>query len=69
MRDREALERARREIHARLAARRRSQEGMTVPQPRYDEVYHEGVRWLDSLAGPPVPRLSGEVVFTDDEPA
>lgn len=69
MRDAEAFERARREISTRLAARRRSREGVTTLQPRYDEVYHEGVRWLDSLAGPRVPRLAADVVFTDDEPA
>ena len=23
-----------------------------VPNPRYDEIYDEGVKWLDSLAGP-----------------
>jgi len=33
--------------------------------PRYDEVFFEGVRWLDSLAGEPVQPEEGEITFSD----
>ena len=26
-----------------------------MPKPRYDEVYFQGLEWLDSLAGPSIP--------------
>ncbi len=33
--------------------------------PLYDEVYKEGMEWLDSLAGPPLPEGNFEAVFDD----
>lgn len=44
-----AIKRAER-AEALLAARRPKP---VDPPPRYDEVFAEGTRWLDSLAGPP----------------
>lgn len=37
-----------------------------VPPPRYDEVFLEGVVWLDGLAGDEISATSGEVAFDDD---
>lgn len=37
-----------------------------APPPRYDDVYFEGVEWLDQLAGEPLPEGDGEVTFDDD---
>lgn len=34
--------------------------------PRYDEVFFEGVKWLDSLAGDPVQEQEGEISFSED---
>ena len=36
------------------------------PPPRYDDVYFEGLAWLDSLAGPPLSEGEYEVVFSDE---
>ncbi len=62
----EAVRQARVEMQERLAARRRERAAVVVVQPRYDEVFEEGVRWLDSLAGEPVPTLEGGATFSDD---
>lgn len=35
-------------------------------QPRYDDVFFAGQKWLDSLAGHEVPELKGEVSFSPD---
>jgi hypothetical protein len=35
-------------------------------KPRYDEVYFQGMEWLDSLAGPDVKKTTGEAVFSSD---
>ncbi|RII29905.1 MAG: hypothetical protein CXR30_08895 [Geobacter sp.] len=37
-----------------------------IRQPRYDEVYFAGQEWLDSLAGPQIPMVVGEVTFSPD---
>ena len=34
--------------------------------PRYDEVFFEGIKWLDSLAGEPIDQGEKEVVFSKD---
>ena len=36
------------------------------PPPRYDDVYFEGLAWLDSLAGPPLSEGEYEVEFSDE---
>ena len=35
-----------------------------VPAPRYDDVFFDGVAWLDHQAGEPVPATSGELEFS-----
>jgi hypothetical protein len=42
-------------------ARRAAVSGKVVPPPRYDEVYAAGMRWLDSLAGPPIRESEGSL--------
>ncbi|MFZ2451611.1 MAG: hypothetical protein WAW36_13930 [Methylovulum miyakonense] len=37
-----------------------------VPNPRYDEVYQEGVVWLESLSGEPLPSGNISVEFSND---
>lgn len=37
-----------------------------APSPRYDDVYFEGLAWLDSLAGPPLSEGVYEVEFSDE---
>jgi len=54
-------------IAASLEAKRAQRaEKTAVPPPRYDEVFAEGVKWLDSLAGPQSGDVEGEATFTDD---
>lgn len=36
-----------------------------VTSPRYDDVYYEGLEWLDSLAGPSLIEGEAEAVFSD----
>lgn len=36
-----------------------------VTSPRYDDVYYEGLKWLDSLAGSPLIEGEAEAVFSD----
>jgi hypothetical protein len=37
-----------------------------IRKPRYDEVYLAGQEWLDSLAGPQIQAVKGEVSFSPD---
>ena len=37
-----------------------------VNNPRYDQVYHQGLAWLDSLAGPQMVSEEGVVKFSKD---
>jgi hypothetical protein len=37
-----------------------------IRQPRYDDVYFAGQKWLDSLAGPEIKEVTGEVTFSPD---
>jgi hypothetical protein len=50
------------QIQAKLAEKilMRQQIKLTRP-PRYDNVFFEGVKWLDSLAGDPVQKQQGEI--------
>ena len=54
------------QIQAKLAEKKLKKE-QTLPSrsPRYDEVFFEGVRWLDSLAGEPVEPQKGEITFSN----
>jgi hypothetical protein len=49
-------------------AKKREQRVATqaAPAPRYDDVFYEGVEWLDSLAGKPVPTISASAVFSEE---
>jgi hypothetical protein len=53
------------QIQLRLAEKKLKKQ-QTIPSrpPRYDEVFFEGVRWLDSLAGEPVEPQEGEITFS-----
>ena len=37
-----------------------------VKNPRYDDVYHEGMAWLDNLAGPQFAEGEYTVEFSDE---
>jgi hypothetical protein len=59
-----ALEDVREQVRQRLAGRRQ-QPPAPEPQPRYDQVFEEGLRWLDGLAGEPITEQTGEIVVDD----
>jgi predicted transcriptional regulator len=64
--DRDArIARIRAGVRERLA-RQAAASVKTVPPPRYDEVFADGMRWLDSLAGPPNRESEETRVTTDD---
>lgn len=63
---RETFLHRRQEIRAQLAQRVAKPRAPVIPAPRYDEVYFDGVKQLDELAGPPPTPLEGEAVFSDD---
>jgi len=48
-----------------LAAKRRRPLVKPHKAPRYDDVYFEGLAWLDSLAGKAIPEGESEAVFSD----
>ena len=54
-------------IRSRLVEKEKEErlEYVTVT-PVYDEVYFKGVEWLDSLAGPPVEDIEGELEFPNE---
>ncbi len=54
-------------IQAKLAEKKLQKQQIVVSKlPRYDEVFFEGVRWLDSLAGEPIQEQEGEISFSED---
>jgi hypothetical protein len=59
---------AKNDIKAKLAARRaeRAQVKLATDLPRYDEVFFEGLKWLDEIGGGGETELSGEAVFDDE---
>jgi len=61
------IARAKEEIKKRLAERREARaQQEQAPAPRYDEVFFDGLSWLDELAGEEGNReLQGEAVFDD----
>ncbi|MDY6895650.1 MAG: hypothetical protein SVO01_09590 [Thermotogota bacterium] len=48
-----------------LAAKRKKKLVKPPISPRYDDVYYEGLEWLDSLAGEKIPTGDKDVVFSD----
>lgn len=63
----ERIGKAKQDIKAKLAARRAARElRKTVNQPpRYDEIYQQGLQWLDELTGSPEGEVHGEAHFDD----
>lgn len=53
-------------VQARQKARSKKHLVEPSPAPVYDEAFFDGVAWLDSLAGHPVPITEGEVHFADE---
>jgi hypothetical protein len=49
----------------RLSTKRKNRLVTPPMSPRYDEVYFEGLKWLDSLAGEEIPEGNQDVVFSD----
>jgi len=61
------IEALRKKIKERLAQKRTSKKLVTPrTSPRYDEVFFEGTKWLDSLAGRPVKEESGLLAISED---
>lgn len=52
-------------LKARAAARMAGRLRHPGPRPRYDEVYFDGLAWLDSLAGEPLPEGPQDAVFAN----
>jgi hypothetical protein len=66
-RQQQRLQEARARIAAKLVKKREERAARkTAPPPRYDDVYYEGVAWLDRLAGDALDSSSGEVTFDDE---
>ncbi len=64
-----ALKRIRARLDERSARLRAADPRRPVPPnppPRYDDVFEEGQRWLDSLAGEPIGREEGRLSFSED---
>ena len=65
-RRKEKLDALREKIRARLKEKLESAEtAVPEPAPRYDEVFMEGQKWLDQLAGDPIEESSGELIISD----
>ena len=52
-------------LQAKAAALRERRRRHPGPQPRYDNIYYDGLAWLDSLAGEPLPVDTQDAVFAD----
>ena len=63
---RDTFQRRRQEIREKVALAAARPRAPASPAPRYDEVFIEGVRLLDELAGPPPSPLEAEAVFSAD---
>jgi hypothetical protein len=58
----EMRERFRRHLAERVAA---SKQAPLAPPPRYDDVFAEGMRWLDGVAVAPIEPTHGTLVFSE----
>jgi hypothetical protein len=65
-RRKEALADLKRRVRVRLDSSLDARKMVVPPPPRYDEVFLEGMKWLDELAGEPIESCSGEIVISDD---
>ncbi len=55
-------------IQAKLVEKKlKKEQTISSRPPRYDEVFYEGVKWLDSLAGEPVEAQEGEISFGEHQ--
>ena len=55
------------QIQAKLAEKKLKKEQIKYSEPpRFDDVFFEGVKWLDSLAGDPIQEQDGEISFSED---
>jgi len=63
----ERIEKTRATIAQRYLAKLDKERQMTSDRfpPRYDEVFYDGLAWLDSLAGCPIPEGPVDLVFDD----
>jgi hypothetical protein len=59
------LEALRERVRMRLQEAKQ-QKRPAAPPPRYDEIFFEGVNWLDDLAGEQLEGARGEAVFSSD---
>lgn len=64
----ERVAKAKESIKAKLAARRAAREKRTpvAEAPRYDDVFEQGLAWLDEVAGSPEQEIQGEAQFDDE---
>jgi len=53
-------------IQERLEDASKSRKMIVPTPPRYDDVYYQGLKWLDDEDGGPLPPSSGEIVFSED---
>ena len=65
-RRREALEDLRRRVRERLDGLPVAKKMVAPTPPRYDEVFYEGLKWIDELDGDPIKSSTGEIVFSND---
>jgi hypothetical protein len=55
------------QIQAKLAEKKLQKQQIKLSKaPRYDDVFFEGVKWLDSLDGDPVQEQEGVISFSED---
>jgi hypothetical protein len=64
---RSAMQAIRERVQARLARKKaRARRPVGYTPPRYDEVFFEGLKWLDELGGEPVESQEGQLSFSED---
>jgi hypothetical protein len=61
----ERLELLKEKINKKLQERRLQRTVSPIPAPRYDQVFFDGQKWLDELAGPPIESSKGELSISD----
>lgn len=64
-RQRAQLENKRARFAERVNRIREKESAAVKREPRYDEVFFDGIEWLDSLAGRPIEPIEGEVLFDE----
>jgi hypothetical protein len=65
-REKRELEALRERVRVRLKKAKEHKGTTTAPPPRYDEIFFEGVKWLDDLAGADTEASRGEAVFSSN---